>query len=344
MRLGTTWKRLRASLAGLFRPGPSPAGAASTDPVSGPSGGTDSLGTPPPGGLPDDLDQQREAAIWLRSQAGGTAGLTRLGGLPSLPSDLEWPRHGQSGTPLHFLAQVDLSRLPPLDGAAGAAALPRTGLLFFFADMVEEMLWGDNGGPFATTRVLFADRAGAERAPPDDIPEILHGFEEKAGGYETGINVYPQAALEPHAIDSFAGMDAYPVQQGTHSWAAQAAMVASIERAIGPIPVFSGPGSQAAIEAAKPREYIQEYHFDGGVVRRELCFPRHQMLGIGKDIQRTAENARADGTILLLQIDTDLSVHDRFQFCDMGVAQFWIEPADLAARRFDRAWGTTEGG
>lgn len=68
------------------------------------------------------------------------------------------------------------------------------------------------------------------------------------------------------------------------------------------------------------------------------------MLGIGKDIQGTAAGAHADGTILLLQIDTDWSVHDRFQFCDMDVAQFWIEPADLAARRFDKAWGTTEGG
>jgi hypothetical protein len=29
---------------------------------------------------------------------------------------------------------------------------------------------------------------------------------------------------------------------------------------------------------------------------------------------------------------------------DMGAAQFWIEPADLAQGRFDKAWGTTEGG
>jgi uncharacterized protein YwqG len=45
----------------------------------------------------------------------------------------------------------------------------------------------------------------------------------------------------------------------------------------------------------------------------------------------------------LLQIDSDTSLHPEFMFCDMGAAQFWIEPADLAKGRFDKAWGTTEG-
>jgi hypothetical protein len=121
-------------------------------------------------------------------------------------------------------------------------------------------------------------------------------------------------------------------------------MAASIERAIGPLPVFTGPGAWRAIEAAKPREYIRVVHSISGIVRRELRCPLHQMLGIGKNIQGTAEDAHADGTILLLQIDTDRSVHEHFMFCDMGVAQFWIKPADLAEGRFDRAWGTTEGG
>src|SRR5215467_1666014 len=91
------------------------------------------------------LNKERRAAIWFRRQVGAKGSLSRLGGLPALPADLAWPRHGESGAPLHFLAQVDLSRLPPtpLDGAANAASLPNSGLLFFFADMVEEMLWNE---------------------------------------------------------------------------------------------------------------------------------------------------------------------------------------------------------
>ncbi len=50
------------------------------------------------------------------------------------------------------------------------------------------------------------------------------------------------------------------------------------------------------------------------------------------------------GLILLLQIDTDMAVDKEFRFCDMGVAQFWITPADLTAGRFNKAWATTEGG
>jgi hypothetical protein len=268
-----------------------------------------------------------------------------LGGLPALPSEIEWPRQHQSGTPLHFLAQIDLSRLPstPL-GVSVAPTLPRSGLLFFFADLEEEMQWNENGGPFATTRVVFADQAGPERPAPNDIPEVLHGFGEQAGGYETGICVFPHAALEPHVIDTFGGVDPYPDSENTYAAAAQAAMVASIEKAIGPLPVFAGQGAWDAIKAANPREYIQEFHLRSGDVRRELHCPLHQMLGIGKNIQGTAEEARADGSILLLQIDTDLRLHEHFMFCDMGAAQFWIKPADLADGKFDKAWGTTEGG
>ncbi|SHK61056.1 protein of unknown function [Bradyrhizobium lablabi] len=294
---------------------------------------------------PNEIDKQREPAIWFRRQP-GKASLSKLGGLPSLPSKIEWPRQRQTGTPLHFLVQVDLSQMPPtpLDGGANAPKLPGTGLLFFFADMVEEMLWNENGGPFATTRVIFTNRAGPQRPVPDDIPEILHGFGQRAGGYQTGMSAYPEAALEPHVIDTFGGVNPHADTRDTYSAAAQAAMVASIERAIGPLPLFKGPGSWDAIKAANPREYIEETRFQNGVVRRKLHCPLHQMLGIGKDIQGTAESAHADGTVLLLQMDSDTLVHKHFMFCDMGVAQFWIEPADLAEEGFDRAWGTTEGG
>ena len=270
-------------------------------------------------------------AIWLRRHDDGKSSLSKLGGRPALPPDIEWPRHGQTGTPLHFLAQIDLTTLPrtPLSNAPDEPALPKRGLLFFFADMVEEMLWGKYDGPFATTRVIFDKQAGPERAPPDDMPEILHAFGERAGGFETGIIEYPAMGLEPHVIDTF--------DEATDPDAA--ALVASIEKAIGPLPVFAGPGSWNAIAAAKPREYIQEVNG-----RRELNLLLHQMLGVATNVQGTAAKLQAAGTILLLQIDSDTSLHEHFMFCDMGAAQFWIEPADLAKGRFSKAWGTTEGG
>jgi len=292
----------------------------------------------------DELQKHRAPAIWFRRQTGKRS-LSRLGGLPTLPPGIDWPRQRQTDTPLHFLAQVDLSHLPPtpLEKTRRGPALPKSGLLFFFADMVEEMLWGANGGPFATTRVIFTDRGGAEREPPEDIPDVLHAFGEMNRGYNTGIKVFPDASLEPHVIDTFGGIETWPSPDDSYAAATQSAMVASIERAIGPLPVFEGPSAGSAIKAAEPREYIILGKYEGKVTRELRC-PRHQMLGVGKNIQGTAEEARARGEVLLLQIDSDLYVHRHFMFCDMGAAQFWIRPRDLARSRFDRAWATTEGG
>lgn len=99
--------------------------------------------------------------------AGADAGLendlrtkSRLGGLPSLPDHIEWPRQTVSGTPLHFLAQIDPST--PLDPAIDDVRLPSHGMLFFFADIEEEMLWGfeDRGDQYAATRVNLPRRRG----------------------------------------------------------------------------------------------------------------------------------------------------------------------------------------
>jgi hypothetical protein len=263
-----------------------------------------------------EFGRQRQPAIWFRRRQDGKSALSKLGGRPTLPPDIDWPRHGQTGTPLHFLVQIDLSSLPstPLSDTPEAPTLPKVGLLFFFADMVEEMLWGENGGPLATTRVIFAKQAGPERAPPDDTPDILHAFGERSGGFKTGIIEYPPMALEPHVIETFS-------EAGDPD---ASLLVASIEKAIGPLQVFTGPGSWGAIAAAKPREYIQELHG-----RRELNLPLHQMLGVATDIQGTAVQRQTALTVLLLQIDSDTWLHEEFMFCDMGAAQFWIEPADL---------------
>src|SRR5882724_7359734 len=139
---------------------------------------------------------------------------------------------------------------------------------------------------------------------------------------------YPAMALEPHVIDTF---DEAADPDAT-------ALVASIEKAIGPLPVFTGPDSWNVIAPTKPREYIHDVN---GCP--QLNISPHQMLGIATNIQGTAAELQAAGTILLLQIDSDTSLHQEFMFCDGGAAQFWIKPSDLARRRFHKAWGTTEG-
>ncbi|WP_165185578.1 DUF1963 domain-containing protein [Caulobacter soli] len=86
-----------------------------------------------------------------------------FGGLPRLPPDLAWPIRAATGKPMSFIAQIDLSELPPVAWAEG---LPAKGVLWFFADH-------DNVGlePDAVS-VLFRPGAGGawpERPAPSDL-------------------------------------------------------------------------------------------------------------------------------------------------------------------------------
>jgi uncharacterized protein DUF1963 len=68
-------------------------------------------------------------------------GASRFGGLPDLPTDLEWPV-GTAGAPLAFLAQI---RCSDLSGIAGAQNLvPSCGTLYFFHDTAGQ--WTQSGG------------------------------------------------------------------------------------------------------------------------------------------------------------------------------------------------------
>ncbi|MDZ7627718.1 MAG: DUF1963 domain-containing protein [Parvularculaceae bacterium] len=81
-----------------------------------------------------------------------------LGGLPRLPAGVQWPR-AKTGTPLHFVAQVDCTRLPAeLWGGLG----PREGWLLVFVDF--EGIDHEEAGPIA--RVLHVTQLGPEAAPP----------------------------------------------------------------------------------------------------------------------------------------------------------------------------------
>src|SRR5215831_17189046 len=74
--------------------------------------------------------------------------------------------------------------------------------------------------------------------------------ERRAASTPKGNTAFTQAALEPFVIETFGGVAPFPDPDDTYAAAAQAEMIASIERAIGaPLPVFTGPGSFAAIKA-----------------------------------------------------------------------------------------------
>jgi hypothetical protein len=135
---------------------------------------------------------------------------SHLGGRPSLPGELEWPRT-DSGTPLHFLAQIDCSELPPTAGV-----LPDSGILFFFARVDDEMLWGEDDEPARDyCRVLFTAALGEGPVdPPEDLPAIMGGlsgsaFENFRLPGEAAARLYPTWQVEFHAINSWPDASAF---------------------------------------------------------------------------------------------------------------------------------------
>ena len=99
------------------------------------------------------MEKYRQPAIMVHRPY-PPVGLTEinsyLGGRPRLPRDIDWPLTN-NGIPLHFLAQIDCAELPSTEGL-----LPDAGVLYFFARIDEEMLWGESGDPADDCRVLFA--------------------------------------------------------------------------------------------------------------------------------------------------------------------------------------------
>ncbi|WP_084583749.1 DUF1963 domain-containing protein [Sphingomonas azotifigens] len=98
-------------------------------------------------------------------------GLSKFGGLPSLPSNYAWPRTPE-GLPLHFLAQIDCRDI------SFPTILPDQGVLFFFGRCDMEQLWETNE-PDRNCRVIFAPEGAAgirERQPPADLPPIGGGY------------------------------------------------------------------------------------------------------------------------------------------------------------------------
>lgn len=80
---------------------------------------------------------------------------SRLGGLPDLPSDMEWPKT-PDGHPMNFIGQFDCSEIPETDGLP---AMPKSGILsFFYAYEGEGEYFGVKADDECGWKVLYTDR------------------------------------------------------------------------------------------------------------------------------------------------------------------------------------------
>ena len=92
---------------------------------------------------------------------------SRLGGLPSMPTDFEWPIWNDR--PQSFLAQIDLAEVH----RSMPSCLPEAGYLYFFYDQ-EQGIWGFDPKDLGGWRVLYSPVAQSklvEHPAPEGLPD-----------------------------------------------------------------------------------------------------------------------------------------------------------------------------
>ncbi|MBL8885206.1 MAG: DUF1963 domain-containing protein [Phycisphaerales bacterium] len=259
------------------------------------------------------LATARPAARILTRKAASESmmGRSRFGGVPDLPSGLEWP--SKDGRPLDFLAQIALAEV----AAHGAeASISSSGYLWFFYDN-EASPWGfdpnDRGGwAVLHSDVTFSDLAiqrGADRgsatfdacsiefSPSLTIPS---SFSER--GFPVEITESEEQQLDDLLKD---GNTKSVLQRWGHhllGW---------------PHPVQN---DSMELECA------------GASVGCNMGNPEGYEIAIERGLLDHAGDWK-----LLLQLDSD-EQGPGWMWGDSGMLYFWIRSDQLEQQRFDKAW------
>jgi uncharacterized protein YwqG len=234
----------------------------------------------------------------------------KLGGLPNMPEDLEWPEW--DGKPLSFLCQIDLSTVP---AAYIDRQFPRTGYLFFFYILSEdEMPMGYSPEDGGSWRVLYttADARGcSERNRPKGLKKR---------------DVYAEKPVELALVDT------YPPWQDDRIEALDFTDKQSEDYSELLSSVFQG-GRQHLLFGYPDAVQTNDMDLSCQLVSNGIdC--------MDSSCADTAEaQALAPGKVdwlLLFQLDSDEDTEMCWE--DEGMLYFWIKRDDLAAGRFENCW------
>lgn len=226
-----------------------------------------------------------------------------LGGVPRLPQDLAWPE--RNGSPMSFLAQIDLASLPTLDGPNN---LPNKGTLFFFYDC-EEMPWGFEPEDRDGWKILYSEEGCSE------IP--------LSQSKQRDTLFFSQRGLEFAPISTIPGVDN--------------SKVVELKLSDGLTDNWSDlwPGEELPLQFFGFANPVQN---DDMELECQLAF--NGISGDGSDGYQSAKvKALAPGKedwLLLAQFNSVDEIG--FQWGDCGMLYFWIRKEDLARRNFDNVW------
>ncbi|WP_435925641.1 YwqG family protein [Paenibacillus sp. DYY-L-2] len=236
--------------------------------------------------------------------------LSRIGGDPDLPADIEWPVNSE-GTPMTFLAQLRLNELVPHDISA---RLPANGMLYFFVG-VDEPAYG------IEHKVIYLPENKLQAAKRCPSPK-----ETALEGEFTGYRVSARSTMEP---PNYGYVDYDLIEDDEHDYELYEELCFELndENSSDLAMMFGYPSTQhgdCEYEAALHLLTGQEYNYS---MESALKTITDHFKG---DSDRAKQEVQ--DTLLLLALDSDQDVG--FCWWDAGELQFFIRKEDLLAGNF----------
>jgi uncharacterized protein YwqG len=237
---------------------------------------------------------------------------SKIGGFPSLPKSIVWPREIKENTPYSFVLQL---KLEEINAVIQEDALPKKGMLYFFLNL---NTWDDG-------KVIFYD--GEENLEKPTLPKELLNRNKKASFWERLTGNLPNYyhVFEPFKIK-------FEKEFQIPTWS-------SIQ-----VELFKSKNNIKSIESIIEEESYFEDIIDESTPDHHLLGyywawqeASYEMFCLSDDLLKETSNEKvllkASEWILLFQLDFDskLDMH----WADGGKVLFFIHKEDLKERNFE---------
>lgn len=242
-----------------------------------------------------------------RPEAKIPVGATKIGGSPDLPEAIPWPAY-QDGKPLAFLAQIDLGEVTRW--GSFIHGLPTNGLLSVFS------VWG------------WIDEDDLDPKVPQE------GWQEQTGWtvvLHTAAEKKPTRRNTPDDVISYKGAAVEPV-----------AILSLPNHRVEPPLAALGWSDELLGRFDEMQSEFRSRQMDHWFGHRDAFTSCHQLGGYAVFQQEFPQEVLEMGLAMLLQIGTD----ENSGMCwgDGGELTFYTGAKELANGRFERVWGTCQGG
>lgn len=236
-------------------------------------------------------------------------GASRIGGLPDVPADFQWPKWNEQ--PLSFLAQISCH---DIQNFAATKNFPDSGMLYFFYDAIEQP-WGfdptDRGG----SAIIY--HPSTENLIPFSLPE---------GAEIDNDWLFPSYPIEFREVLSLPSYDSLPFEQLAIPEDSVDDYINFIED-VKELMVVNEPmhqmfGYSSNIQGDMQLECQLTFHgIDCGYAS-----------GYNDPLAKDLEAGASDWS-LLLQLDSDDDLE--MMWGDMGMLYFWIRESSLQSKQFN---------